>query len=145
MGPRTESIVKVGRWRIQLRSLRLLQCDPPKHRIDAQQAHINQSRIIVYSLLCSLLNSSIFSLAHRNSRQILFSNRNIDGLRVAAPVARLVQLSGKIISLVSTVVDASRTARSMLAKVNTLQAIIYQLQDFILDFDERTDDRRSMI
>jgi hypothetical protein len=69
----------------------------------------------------------------------------MDGLSVAASIAGPIQVTAKIIDFISTTAEASMTARNVLAEVNTLQAIFHQLQDFILNFEEAIDDRRSMI
>jgi hypothetical protein len=72
----------------------------------------------------------------------------MDGLSVAASVAGLVQLSAKVISIISTFISATagapKTARSVLAESAALQAIFHQLQDFILNSSEEIDDRESI-
>jgi len=69
----------------------------------------------------------------------------MDGLSVASSVAGLIQLSGKIISIISATAVASSTARSVLAKAHGFQGILTQLQVFITNFEEESDDQRSMI
>jgi hypothetical protein len=72
----------------------------------------------------------------------------MDGLSVAASVVGLVQLSAKVIDVISTFIstaaEAPKTARSVLTESKALQAIFHQLQDFILNSAEEIDDRESI-
>jgi hypothetical protein len=69
----------------------------------------------------------------------------MDGLSVAASVAGLLQVTAKVIDFFSTMMGASTIAQNVLAEAKALQAIFHQLQHFILDFADGTDNRRSMI
>jgi hypothetical protein len=69
----------------------------------------------------------------------------MDGLSVGASVAGLVQVASKVVQFISTMSGASSTARNVLAEARSLQAILHQLQDFIIRFDQGLHDQRSMI
>ncbi|KAF8535278.1 hypothetical protein BDD12DRAFT_912880 [Trichophaea hybrida] len=63
----------------------------------------------------------------------------MDSLSVATPIAGLVRVGAKAINLISTATEASSTARNVLLEAEALQAIFYQLQNFIFDFDDMGD------
>jgi len=112
------------------------------------QTHIGQAWIVVNRLLYSHLNTSVPPLTSLCSWHRQSSISNMDGLSVAASVAGLVQLSAKVISIISTFISttagAPKTARSVLAESKVLRAIFHQLQDFILNSSEEIDDRESI-
>jgi len=68
-----------------------------------------------------------------------------DGLSIAASVAGLIHVAEKVIRFISTMTDASSTTRSVLAEVHAFHAIFHQLQDFISNFSEGSEARKSRI
>ncbi|KAI5781264.1 ankyrin repeat-containing domain protein [Geopyxis carbonaria] len=69
----------------------------------------------------------------------------MDGLSVAASLAGLLQLSAKVISLLSTMKDAPSLAENVYREVVALKAIFHQLQEFISQSPTTSEGQGGMI
>ena len=75
----------------------------------------------------------------------IFELSGMDALSVTASVAGLLQVAAKVISVLSSAVDASATARNVLAEVESLLGIFRQLDDFVVNFADQSMARKSRI
>lgn len=67
-------------------------------------------------------------------------------LSVASSIAGLLQVSAKVIGFLFTMGDAPSIARNALDQVNSLTAILHQLNDFIQEFETSgRENRKSMM
>jgi hypothetical protein len=80
----------------------------------------------------------------RHPRQQVL-NRDMDGLSVAVSVVARIQVAAKVTAFLSAMAGASTTAQNVLAEAQDFQAILSQIRDFIIEFSEDTEDRRSML
>jgi hypothetical protein len=74
----------------------------------------------------------------------IFSD-TMDGLSVAASVTALLQVAEKVVKFVLAIKDATSIMQDVAAEVAAFQVIFHNFQLFILDFPNRSEERKEMI